>query len=76
MFLVRLGGADIYGRKKIFFTVGILNFTGILFRWYFAVGNADLPSDRFRVSDCKIFGTGVALLTSVFFSCPEREVKP
>jgi EmrB/QacA subfamily drug resistance transporter len=68
MFLVPLGRvADIYGRKK-FFTLGIVIFTGASFSMVLCTSGTMLICLRIvqGVGSAMIFGTGVALLTSVF----------
>ncbi len=72
MFLVPFGRvADIYGRKKIF-TVGIFIFTAASFSMVLCRSGAMLICLRIvqGSGSAMIFGTGVALLTSVF---PARE---
>jgi EmrB/QacA subfamily drug resistance transporter len=68
MFLVPLGRvADIYGRKK-FFTLGILIFTGASFSMVLCMSGAMLICLRIvqGFGSAMIYGTGVALLTSIF----------
>jgi EmrB/QacA subfamily drug resistance transporter len=68
MLLVPLGRlADIYGRKK-FFTLGIVIFTGASFSMVLCTSGTMLICLRIvqGVGSAMIFGTGVALLTSVF----------
>jgi EmrB/QacA subfamily drug resistance transporter len=72
MFIVPFGRlADIYGRKKIF-TYGIVTYT--LASLFSAIAPSPLLLIAFRVAhgigSAMIFGTGVAILTSVF---PARE---
>jgi EmrB/QacA subfamily drug resistance transporter len=72
MFIVPFGRlADIYGRKKIF-TYGIVTYT--LASLFSAIAPSPLVLIAFRVvhgiGSAMIFGTGVAILTSVF---PARE---
>jgi EmrB/QacA subfamily drug resistance transporter len=68
MLLVPLGRlADIHGRKK-FFTLGIVIFTGASFSMVLCTSGTMLICLRIvqGVGSAMIFGTGVALLTSVF----------
>ena len=68
MFLVPFGRvADIYGRKKIF-TIGILIFTAASFSMVLCRSGTMLICLRILqgFGSAMIFGTGVALLTSVF----------
>lgn len=68
MFLVPFGRvADIYGRKKIF-TIGILTFTAASFSMVLCRSGTMLICLRIvqGFGSAMIFGTGVALLTSVF----------
>jgi len=68
MFLVPLGRvADIYGRKRLF-TLGILIFTAASFSMVLCTSGTMLIFLRIvqGVGSAMIFGTGVALLTSVF----------
>jgi len=68
MFLVPLGRvADIYGRKKLF-TLGILIFTAASFSMVLCTSGTMLICLRIvqGFGSAMIFGTGVALLTSVF----------
>jgi EmrB/QacA subfamily drug resistance transporter len=68
MFLVPFGRiADIYGRKKVF-TIGILIFTAASFSMVLCESGAMLIWLRIAqgFGSAMIFGTGVALLTSVF----------
>lgn len=68
MFLVPFGRiADIYGRKKIF-TYGMLIYTASSVLSAFATSAAMLISFRILqgIGGAMVFGTGVAILTSVF----------
>jgi EmrB/QacA subfamily drug resistance transporter len=68
MFLVPFGRiADIYGRKKIF-TIGILEFTVASFSMVLCRSATMLIGFRIfqGIGSAMIFGTGVALLTSIF----------
>jgi EmrB/QacA subfamily drug resistance transporter len=68
MFLVPFGrAADIYGRKKIF-TIGILAFTMASFSMVLCRSALMLICFRMfqGIGAAMIFGTGVALLTSIF----------
>ena len=68
MFLVPFGRvADIYGRKKIF-TIGILAFTAASFSMVLCKSALMLICFRIfqGIGTAMIFGTGVALLTSIF----------
>jgi len=68
MFLVPFGRvADIYGRKKIF-TIGILAFTVASFSMVLCMSATMLICLRIfqGIGSAMIFGTGIALLTSIF----------
>jgi EmrB/QacA subfamily drug resistance transporter len=68
MFLVPFGRvADIHGRKKVF-TIGILLFTAASFSMVLCQSGAMLISFRVLqgIGSAMVFGTGMALLTSVF----------
>ncbi len=68
MFLVPFGRlADIYGRKKIF-TLGIAVFTASALLSALAVSGTELILFRFieGAGSAMIYGTGVAMITSVF----------
>lgn len=68
MFLVPFGKiADIYGRKKIF-TWGIIIYTVASFLTAIAASSFQLVGSRIiqGIGGAMIFGTGVAILTSVF----------
>jgi EmrB/QacA subfamily drug resistance transporter len=70
MFLVPFGRvADIYGRKKIF-TIGIFVFTAASFSMIFSRSAMMLIMFRLfqGIGSAMIFGTGIALLTSIFSS--------
>src|SRR5271157_364975 len=68
MFLIPFGRlADIHGRKKLF-TIGILTFTGASLCMVFCVSGMMLICFRILqgIGGAMIYGTGMALLTSVF----------
>ena len=68
MFLVPFGRvADLYGRKKIF-TIGILAFTVASFSMVLCMSATMLICLRIfqGIGSAMIFGTGIALLTSIF----------
>lgn len=68
MFLIPFGRlADIHGRKKLF-TIGILTFTGASLSMVFCVSGMMLICFRILqgIGGAMIYGTGMALLTSVF----------
>jgi EmrB/QacA subfamily drug resistance transporter len=68
IFLIPFGRlADIYGRKKLF-SIGILIFTGASLSMLFCVSGTMLICFRILqgIGGAMIYGTGTALLTSVF----------